>query len=123
LTQGSFPLGKYNQKFCCLQSRLQAFDVKACSFYKIGLKKLIQEFLVHHKLPDELEPLIREVVKWNQRYLSSKTHPPSNLSPAAWLFLPDKVPLSSTPHLAPSQRLEEVFTATARSPQKKKHRL
>ncbi|KAJ9084443.1 Retrotransposon-derived protein peg10 [Entomophthora muscae] len=55
------------------------------------------EFLVHHNLPDKLEPLIREVVKWNQKYLSSKTHPSSNLSPAAWLFVPDKVPLSSTP--------------------------
>ncbi|KAJ9088425.1 hypothetical protein DSO57_1023342 [Entomophthora muscae] len=85
------------QKFCSLQSRLQASDSEACSFYKIGLKKLLQEFLVHHNLPDKLEPLIREVVKWNQIYLSLKTHPSSSLSPAACLFVPDKVPLSSTP--------------------------
>ncbi|KAJ9052082.1 hypothetical protein DSO57_1037751, partial [Entomophthora muscae] len=97
LTQGLLPLSKYNQKFCSLQSRLQASDAEACSFYKIGLNKLHQEFLVHHNLPNELEPLIRELVKWNQRYLSSKTHPSSNLSPAAWLFVPDKVQLSSTP--------------------------
>ncbi|KAJ9074151.1 hypothetical protein DSO57_1009230 [Entomophthora muscae] len=97
LAQGSLPLSKYNQKFCSLQSRLQASDAESCSFYKIGLKKLLQEFLVHHNLPNELEPLIREVAKWNQRYLSSKTHPSSNMSPAACLFVPDKVPLSSTP--------------------------
>ncbi|KAJ9061418.1 hypothetical protein DSO57_1020909 [Entomophthora muscae] len=97
LTQGSLPLGKYNWKFCSLQSRLQASDAEACIFYKIGLSRLLQEFLVHHNLPDKLEPLIREVVKWNWKYLSSKTHPPSNLSPAAWLFIPDKALLSSTP--------------------------
>ncbi|KAJ9085663.1 hypothetical protein DSO57_1011812 [Entomophthora muscae] len=97
LTQGSLPLGKYNQKFCSLQSRLQASDTEACSFYKIGLNRLLQEFLVHHNLSNKLEPLIREVVKWNWKYLSSKTHPPSNLFPAARLFIPDKAPLSSTP--------------------------
>ncbi|KAJ9061199.1 Retrotransposon-derived protein peg10 [Entomophthora muscae] len=43
-------------------SQLQASDAEACSFYKIGLNKLLQEFLIHHKLTDELEPLIREVV-------------------------------------------------------------
>ncbi|KAJ9064497.1 Retrotransposon-derived protein peg10 [Entomophthora muscae] len=97
LTQGLLPLGKYNQKFCSLHSRLHASDAEACSFYKIGLNKLLQEFSVHHNLPDKLEPLIREVVKWNWKYLSLKTHPSSNLSPAAWLFIPDKVLLSSTP--------------------------
>ncbi|KAJ9061343.1 hypothetical protein DSO57_1021530 [Entomophthora muscae] len=97
LTQGLLPLGKYNWKFCSLQSRLQASDAEACSFYKIGLNRLLQEFLVHHNLPGKLEPLIREVVKWNQKYLSLKTHPSSNLSPAAWLFVPDKAQLSSTP--------------------------
>ncbi|KAJ9074533.1 hypothetical protein DSO57_1005556 [Entomophthora muscae] len=97
LTQGLLLLGEYNWKFFSLQSRLQASDAEACSFYKIGLNRLLQEFLVHHNLPDKLEPLIREVVKWNQKYLSLKTHPSSNLSPAAWLFVPDKVPLSSTP--------------------------
>ncbi|KAJ9068104.1 hypothetical protein DSO57_1032018 [Entomophthora muscae] len=70
LTQGSLPLGKYNWKFCSLQSRLQASDAEACSFYKIGLKRLLQEFLVHHDLPDKLEPLIREVA------LPSSTPPP-----------------------------------------------
>ncbi|KAJ9049090.1 Retrotransposon-derived protein peg10 [Entomophthora muscae] len=97
LTQGSLPLGKYNRKFCSLQSILQASDTKACSFYKIGLNRLLQEFLVHHDLPDKLESLIREVVKWNWKYLSSKTHSPSNLSPTAQLFIPDKALLSSTP--------------------------
>ncbi|KAJ9050569.1 hypothetical protein DSO57_1013370 [Entomophthora muscae] len=91
LTQGLLPLGEYNQKFCSLQSRLQASDSEACSFYKLGLKRLLQEFLIHHKLPNKLEPLIREMVKWNQKYLSSKTPPYSNLSPAACLFVPDKV--------------------------------
>ncbi|KAJ9074970.1 hypothetical protein DSO57_1000913 [Entomophthora muscae] len=97
LTQGSLPLGKYNWKFCSLQSRLQASDAEAYSFYKIGLNRLLQEFLVHHNLPDRLEPLIREVFKWNQKYLSSKTHSPSNLSLTARLFIPDKALLSSTP--------------------------
>ncbi|KAJ9078363.1 hypothetical protein DSO57_1007398 [Entomophthora muscae] len=97
LTQGLLPLGKYNWKFCSLQSRLQASDAEACSFYKLGLNRLLQEFLVHHNLSNKLEPLIREVVKWNQKYLSSKTPPSSNLSPEAWLFVPDKVPLPSNP--------------------------
>ncbi|KAJ9056964.1 hypothetical protein DSO57_1026913, partial [Entomophthora muscae] len=79
------------------KSRLQASDAEACSFYKIGLNRLLQEFLVHHDLPNKLEPLIREVVKWNQKYLLSKTHPSSNLFPAAWLFVPDKTPPSSMP--------------------------
>ncbi|KAJ9083790.1 hypothetical protein DSO57_1031155 [Entomophthora muscae] len=114
LTQGLLPLGKYNWKFYSLQSRLQASDAKACSFYKIGLNRLLQEFLVHHNLHDKLEPLIREVVKWNQKYLSSKTHSPSNLSPAAQSFVPDKALLSSTPHLALSQSLGEVFALLLR---------
>ncbi|KAJ9072537.1 Retrotransposon-derived protein peg10 [Entomophthora muscae] len=97
LTQGLLPLGKYNQKFCSLQSRLQASDTKACSFYKLGLNKLLQEFLVHHNLSNKLEPLIKEVIKLIQKYLSSKTPPPSNLSPAAQLFVSDKVPLPSNP--------------------------
>ncbi|KAJ9066218.1 hypothetical protein DSO57_1011766 [Entomophthora muscae] len=97
LIQGLLPLGKYNQKFFSLQSKLQASDAEACSFYKLGLNRLLQGFLVHHNLPDKLEPLIREVVKWNQKYLSSKTPPSSNLSPASWLFVPDKVPLPSNP--------------------------
>ncbi|KAJ9064912.1 hypothetical protein DSO57_1025438 [Entomophthora muscae] len=45
LTQGLLPLGKYNRKFCSLQSRLQASNAEACSFYKIGLNRLLQEFL------------------------------------------------------------------------------
>ncbi|KAJ9057910.1 Retrotransposon-derived protein peg10 [Entomophthora muscae] len=81
LTQGFLSLGKYNWKFCSLQSRLQASDAST---------DFSRNFLVHHNLPDELEPLIREVVKWNQKYLSSKKHPSSNLSPAARLFVPDK---------------------------------
>ncbi|KAJ9087024.1 hypothetical protein DSO57_1037394 [Entomophthora muscae] len=97
LTQGLLPLEKYNWKFCSLQSRLQASDAEAFSFHKIGLNRLLQEFLVHHNLPNKLEPLIREVVKWNQKYLSLKTHSPSNLFPTAQLFVPDKALLSSTP--------------------------
>ncbi|KAJ9081648.1 Retrotransposon-derived protein peg10 [Entomophthora muscae] len=113
LTQGLLPLGKYNWKFCSLQSRLQASDAKICSFYRIGLNKLLQEFLVHHNLTDELELLIREVVKWNQRYLSSKTHPPSNLSPAARLFVTDKVPLFSTPPPGTKPKAGGCFCLTA----------
>ncbi|KAJ9059816.1 hypothetical protein DSO57_1037624 [Entomophthora muscae] len=103
----------------------QASDAEACSFYKIGLNILLQEFLVHHNLPNKLEPLIREVVKWNHKYLSLKTQPPSNLSPAAWLFILDKGPLSSTPPpgtklnsgggfaLLPRKSLEEETTTSA----------
>ncbi|KAJ9060067.1 hypothetical protein DSO57_1034837, partial [Entomophthora muscae] len=108
LTQGLLPLGKYNQKFCSLQSRLQASDPEACSFYNLGLNRLLQEFLVHHNLPDKLEPLIREVVKWNQKYLSSKTPPSSNLSPAAWSLYQTRYHFLQTLHLALSQSLGEV---------------
>ncbi|KAJ9075639.1 hypothetical protein DSO57_1033980 [Entomophthora muscae] len=58
LVKGSLPLGEYNWKFCLLQSRLQASDTEACSFYKIGLNPSLQDFLVHHKLPDKLDSLI-----------------------------------------------------------------
>ncbi|KAJ9077136.1 hypothetical protein DSO57_1019576 [Entomophthora muscae] len=61
LTQVFLPLVKYNRKLCSLQSRLQASDAEACSFYKIGLTRLLQEFLVHHNLHNKLEPLIREI--------------------------------------------------------------
>ncbi|KAJ9054919.1 Retrotransposon-derived protein peg10 [Entomophthora muscae] len=114
LTQGSLPLGKYNQKFCSLQSRLQASDTEACSFYKIGLNRLLQEFFVHHNLHDKLEPLIREVVKWNWKYLSLKTHPPSNLSPSAWLFITDKALLSSTPPPVTKPKSGGGFCLTAK---------
>ncbi|KAJ9050452.1 Retrotransposon-derived protein peg10 [Entomophthora muscae] len=107
LTQGPLSLGKYNRK-------LKASNVKACSFYKIGLNKSLQEFLVHHNLPNELEPLIREVVKWNQRYLSSKTHPSSNLSPEAQLSIPDKVLLSSTPSHSTKPKAGGGFCLTAK---------
>ncbi|KAJ9074558.1 hypothetical protein DSO57_1005010 [Entomophthora muscae] len=100
LTQGLFPLGKYNRKFFSLQSRLKASDAEPCSFYKLGLNKFLQEFLVHHNLLDELEPLIRELVKWNQRYLPSKTHPPYNLSPEARLFVPGKQHFQVIHHLS-----------------------
>ncbi|KAJ9048257.1 hypothetical protein DSO57_1036798 [Entomophthora muscae] len=114
LTQGSLPLGKYNWNFCSLQSRLQASDSEACSFYKIGLNRLLQEFLVHYNLPDKLEPLIREVVKWNWKYLSLKTYPPSNLSPAAWLFIPDKALLSLTPPPGTKPKSGRGFCLTAK---------
>ncbi|KAJ9071113.1 hypothetical protein DSO57_1000787 [Entomophthora muscae] len=114
LAQGLLPLGKYSQKFCSLQSRLKASDTEACSFYKIGINKLLQEFLVHHNLPDELEPLIREVVKWNPSNFSSKTHLSSNLSPAACLFVPDKVPLSSTPPPGTEPKAGGRFCLTAK---------
>ncbi|KAJ9057721.1 hypothetical protein DSO57_1019938 [Entomophthora muscae] len=63
LTQGSLSLGKYNRKFCSLQSRLPASGSEACSFYKIGLNRLLQEFLIHYDLPEKIEPLIRELPK------------------------------------------------------------
>ncbi|KAJ9071461.1 hypothetical protein DSO57_1036693 [Entomophthora muscae] len=66
-----------------------------------------------HNIPKELETLIREVVKWNQRCFSSKTHYSSNLSPAACLFLPDKVPLSSTPPPGTEPKTEGGFSLTA----------
>ncbi|KAJ9061500.1 Retrotransposon-derived protein peg10 [Entomophthora muscae] len=103
-----------HKKFCSLQSRLQASDAEACSFYKIGLNRLLQEFLVHQNLPDKLKPLIREVVKWNQKYLFSKTHPSSNLSPEAWLFIPDKVLLSSAPPLGIKPKSGGGFCLTAK---------
>ncbi|KAJ9051863.1 Retrotransposon-derived protein peg10 [Entomophthora muscae] len=105
LIQGLVPPGKYNQKFCSFQSRLQASDAEACSFYKLGLNRLLQEFC---------EPLIREVVKWNQKYLSSKTPPSSNLSPAAWLFVPDKVPLPSNPPPGTEPKSGGGFCLTAK---------
>ncbi|KAJ9068736.1 Retrotransposon-derived protein peg10 [Entomophthora muscae] len=94
LTQGSLPLGKYNQKLHSLQSKLQASDTEACSFYKIGLNK--------------------EVVKWNQIYLSLKTHPPSNLSPTARLFVPDKVPSPSNPPPSTEPKSGGGFRLTAK---------
>ncbi|KAJ9055355.1 Retrotransposon-derived protein peg10 [Entomophthora muscae] len=114
LTQGSLSLGKYKRKFCSLQSRLQASDTEACSFYKIGLNRLLQEFLVHHNPPDKLEPLIREVVKWNQKYLSLKIHFPSNLSPTAWSFIPDKALPSSPPQPGTKQKSGGGFCLTAK---------
>ncbi|KAJ9082961.1 hypothetical protein DSO57_1039493, partial [Entomophthora muscae] len=89
--------GEDKESYNLSSSWFAASDAEACSFYKIGLNKLLQEFSIHENLPDEYEPHIREVVKWNKRYLSSKTHPPFNLSPAVQLFVPGKVPLSLTP--------------------------
>ncbi|KAJ9085966.1 Retrotransposon-derived protein peg10 [Entomophthora muscae] len=115
LIQRLIPRDEYNQKFCSLQSRLQASDAKACSFYKIGLNKLLQECLVHHNFPDKLEPLIREVIleAWLQQYLSLKTQSLYNLSPAAQLFVPDKVPLSSTPPPGTKPKAGRGFCLTA----------
>ncbi|KAJ9052558.1 Retrotransposon-derived protein peg10 [Entomophthora muscae] len=96
------------------KSRLQASDAEACSFYKIGLNRLFQEFLVHHNLPEKLESLIREVVKWNWKYLFSKTHSPSNLSPAAQSFVPDKALLSSTPLSGTKPKSGRGFCLTAK---------
>ncbi|KAJ9083072.1 hypothetical protein DSO57_1038361, partial [Entomophthora muscae] len=76
---------KYNQKFCSLQSRLQASDTEACN----RSQQIAPGIFIHHNLPKELEPLIREVVKWNWKYLSSKTHSPlTYLLPR--LFIPDQ---------------------------------
>ncbi|KAJ9088881.1 hypothetical protein DSO57_1018581 [Entomophthora muscae] len=61
----------------------------------------------------ELEPLIREVVKWNQKYLSSKTPLSSNLFPAAWLFVSDKIPLPSNPPPGTEPKSGEGFRLTA----------
>ncbi|KAJ9051258.1 hypothetical protein DSO57_1006181 [Entomophthora muscae] len=57
----------------------QASDAEACSFYKIGLNRLLQEFLIYHNLPDKLEPLIRErvnLVVCSRKALLSSTPPP-----------------------------------------------
>ncbi|KAJ9062398.1 Retrotransposon-derived protein peg10 [Entomophthora muscae] len=102
LTRGLLPLGKYNWKFFSLQSRLQASDAEACSFYKIGLKRLLQNLLS--------EKWLSETVK----YLSSKTHPSSNLFPAAQLFVPDKVLLSSTPPPGTKPKSGGGFCLTAK---------
>ncbi|KAJ9070385.1 hypothetical protein DSO57_1008681 [Entomophthora muscae] len=83
-------------------SRLQASDTEAYSFYKIGLNRLLQEFLVHHNLPKELEPLIREVPG-----CLSQTRPRS-LKPL---------------HLAPSQSLGEVFALLLRKSLEEDHLL
>ncbi|KAJ9073088.1 hypothetical protein DSO57_1020247 [Entomophthora muscae] len=83
LVQGSLPLREYNCKFFLLQSRLQASETEACSFYKIGLNPSIQDFLVHHKLPDKLDSLIKEAIKWNWKYLLTKSSSTSKLSPNA----------------------------------------
>ncbi|KAJ9076188.1 hypothetical protein DSO57_1028591 [Entomophthora muscae] len=57
------------------KSRLQASDAEACRFYKIGLNRLLQKFLVHHNLPDKLEPLIRELFIPDKALLSSNSPP------------------------------------------------
>ncbi|KAJ9051754.1 Retrotransposon-derived protein peg10 [Entomophthora muscae] len=121
LTEDLLPLGKYNWKFFSLQSRLQSSDAEAYSFYKIGLNRPFQEFLVHHNLPNKLEPFIREVVKCNWKYLSSKTHPPSNLSPAAWSFIPDKALLSSTPPPCTEPKSGGGFCLTAKEVLKRRN--
>ncbi|KAJ9087139.1 hypothetical protein DSO57_1036220 [Entomophthora muscae] len=43
-------------------------------------------FSVHHKIPDKLDSLIKEVVKWNQKYLLTKSSSISKLSPNAKTF-------------------------------------
>ncbi|KAJ9050063.1 hypothetical protein DSO57_1018063, partial [Entomophthora muscae] len=70
--------------------------------------------LVHHNLTDKLEDLIREAVKWNKKYFSLKTHPSYNLSLAAQLFVPDKVPLSSTPPPGTEPKSGGGFCLTAK---------
>ncbi|KAJ9074030.1 Retrotransposon-derived protein peg10, partial [Entomophthora muscae] len=107
--------------FCSLQSRLQASDAEACSFSKLGFNRLLQEFLVHYNLPNKLEPLIREVVKWNQKYLSSKASSSSNLSPAAWLFVPDKVLLPSNPPPGTEPKSGRGFCFTAKEVLKRRN--
>ncbi|KAJ9065731.1 hypothetical protein DSO57_1016472 [Entomophthora muscae] len=86
LVQGSLPLRECNQKFYSLHSRLQASDAEACSLYKIGLNPSLQDFLVHYKLPDKLDSLIKEAVKWNQKYLLTKYSSTCKLSPNAKIF-------------------------------------
>ncbi|KAJ9079580.1 hypothetical protein DSO57_1034029, partial [Entomophthora muscae] len=62
----------------------------------------------------QTKPLIREVFKWNQKYLSSQTPPSSNLSPAAQLFVPDKVPLPSNPLSCTKPKSGGGFCLTAK---------
>ncbi|KAJ9070455.1 Retrotransposon-derived protein peg10 [Entomophthora muscae] len=73
------------------QSKLQASDAEACSFYKIGLNNLLQEFLVHNNLPNELKPLYQR----------------------AKLFVPDKVPFTSTPPPGTKPKTGGGFCLTA----------
>ncbi|KAJ9070690.1 hypothetical protein DSO57_1005217 [Entomophthora muscae] len=97
LVQGSLPLRKYNWKFCSLQSRLQASDAEACSFNKIGLNPSLQDFLVHHKIPEKLDSLIKEVVKWNWKYFLTNSSSTSKLSPNAKTFSSKTTTLPTPP--------------------------
>ncbi|KAJ9083321.1 hypothetical protein DSO57_1035844 [Entomophthora muscae] len=100
LTQELLPLSKYNQKFCSLQSRLQVSDAKACSFYKIGLKKFLQLSGTKDTFP--------------QKHILLPSYPlqPGCLYQTRYLFVQ---PL----HLVPSQRLEEAFASLLRKSSEK----
>ncbi|KAJ9065943.1 hypothetical protein DSO57_1014563 [Entomophthora muscae] len=81
-TQGLLPLGKYNWKFYSLQSRLQASDTEACSFYKIGLNRLLHLVVFTRKGPTLFNPSTWHQAKvWDRRrnnnfcsYCGSKDH-------------------------------------------------
>ncbi|KAJ9087395.1 hypothetical protein DSO57_1033739 [Entomophthora muscae] len=50
------------------------------------LNPSLQDFIVHHELPDKLDFLIKEVVNWNWKYLLTKSSSTSKLSPNAKTF-------------------------------------
>ncbi|KAJ9066667.1 hypothetical protein DSO57_1007472 [Entomophthora muscae] len=78
----TLPLKEYNLKFCSLQSRLQDSDAEAC---------------IHYKLPDKLDSLIKEVIKWNWKYIFTKYSYTSKLSPNAKTFSSKTTTLPAPP--------------------------
>ena len=67
VVQGNKTLSSYNRRFRTLQTKLQASQAEACGFYLLGLDPSLSDFLAHHDLPEELEPLIKEVSKWERK--------------------------------------------------------
>ena len=65
--QGNETLSSYSRRFRTLQTKLQASQAEACSFYLLGLDPSLSDFLARHDLPEELEPLIKEVSKWERK--------------------------------------------------------
>ena len=67
VVQGNEILSSYNRRFRTLQTKLQASQAEACGFYLLGLDPSLSDFLAHHDLPEELEPLIKEVSKLKRK--------------------------------------------------------
>ncbi|KAJ9054519.1 Retrotransposon-derived protein peg10 [Entomophthora muscae] len=109
-----FHLANTTRSFALFSQDYKPLTLRLADSTRYASTSCSRNFLVYHNLPNELEPLIREVVKWNQRYLSSKTHTSSNLSPAAHLFVSDKIPLSSTPPPGTKPKAGGGFCLTAK---------